>query len=223
MKKLYSYRFEIYLSIQMLLLFGALIFPIDFYDSVMTPLLFTSLILAGILMISKKKKLMQLLIALFTLSILSISSEWLFHTLDKNTHQLARILIYFIFNIIVTGQIITQIWREKKVDKQVIYGLLSGYISLGFIGFFLFLTISLMYTDAFTGGLLDTQNIGHYVDSLLYYSFITLLTIGYGDIIPAIPIAQKATILVGLAGQFYMVIITAVVLEKYIRLANKKK
>ncbi|MEM6816304.1 MAG: ion channel, partial [Bacteroidota bacterium] len=53
-------------------------------------------------------------------------------------------------------------------------------------------------------------------EAILYYSYITLLTIGYGEIVPAIPIAQKAAILVGLVGQFYLVIITAVVVEKYI-------
>ena len=54
-------------------------------------------------------------------------------------------------------------------------------------------------------------------DNLLYYAYITLLTIGYGEIVPVTAIAQKAAILVGLIGQFYMVIITAVVIEKYIR------
>jgi len=44
-----------------------------------------------------------------------------------------------------------------------------------------------------------------------------MLTIGYGDIVPVTPIAQKAAVLIGLVGQFYTVIVTAVVVEKYIR------
>ena len=58
-------------------------------------------------------------------------------------------------------------------------------------------------------------------EALLYYAYITLLTIGYGEIIPAIPIAQKAAMLVGLMGQFYLVILTAGVVEKYIRHSAK--
>ena len=65
------------------------------------------------------------------------------------------------------------------------------------------MSIELMNPGAFTGALLEfDQNFELRADSMLYYSFITLLTIGYGEIVPVIPIAQKAAILVGLIGQF---------------------
>jgi voltage-gated potassium channel Kch len=57
-------------------------------------------------------------------------------------------------------------------------------------------------------------------DKLLYFSFITLLTIGYGDMVPLTPIAQKTTIFIGLSGQMYLTIITAIVVGKFL---NKKK
>ena len=43
------------------------------------------------------------------------------------------------------------------------------------------------------------------------------MTIGYGDITPSTGTSQKASILFAMIGQFYLVIITAVVIEKYIR------
>jgi len=58
-------------------------------------------------------------------------------------------------------------------------------------------------------------------DGLIYYSFITLLTIGYGDINPVSDLARNASVLIGLLGQFYLVIVTAVVIEKYIRHSGK--
>jgi hypothetical protein len=61
------------------------------------------------------------------------------------------------------------------------------------------------------------MSIGEKSDSLLYFSFITLMTIGYGEILPATATAQKASILLGLMGQFYLVIITAVVVGKYMK------
>jgi voltage-gated potassium channel len=42
------------------------------------------------------------------------------------------------------------------------------------------------------------------------------MTIGYGDISPLTPIAKKAAVLIGLWGQFYLVIITALVVGKYL-------
>lgn len=137
-------------------------------------------------------------------------------------YLLYRLGVYFLFTIIVTLNIIKQVWHEKAVDKKVILGLISGYISLGFLGFFLFTSIQLTHEGAFAGLLLeDDIDFMLKTDSMLYYSFITLLTIGYGEIVPTIPIAQKAAILVGLIGQFYMVIITAVVIEKYMYISHK--
>nr|WP_262920466.1 potassium channel family protein [Hanstruepera flava] len=59
------------------------------------------------------------------------------------------------------------------------------------------------------------------IEELIYFSYITLLTIGYGDITPNAEIVQKASVLVGMVGQFYLVIVTAVVIEKYIRHTQK--
>ena len=86
----------------------------------------------------------------------------------------------------------------------------------------MFTSIELYEPNSFQGVIIEGFSLIEKIDSLLYYSYITMLTIGYGDIVPVTPIAQKATILVGLMGQFYTVIITAVVVEKYIRHSVKE-
>lgn len=222
-QKLYNLRFEFFLTTQLLLLFGSLLFPHEFYETTLAPIIYLLNIGAGILMISKNKKAMWFCITLFFIALIYFGSDMLSRVRKPDGYILIRLGIYFLMNIIVTWNIIQQVWHEKNVDKKVILGLVSGYISLGFLGFFLFASIQLTHEGAFAGLLLE-DNVDFIVqtDSLLYYSFITLLTIGYGEIIPVIPIAQKAAILVGLMGQFYMVIITAVVMEKYIFLSHKK-
>jgi hypothetical protein len=54
------------------------------------------------------------------------------------------------------------------------------------------------------------------VQSLNYFSFITLLTVGYGDIVPVSNVARKATILLGLVGHFYDVFVISVIVGKYL-------
>ena len=61
------------------------------------------------------------------------------------------------------------------------------------------------------------------IEPLMYFSYITLMTVGYGDMLPVSALAQKSVILVGLTGQFYLVIITAVVVGKYISAAKGTK
>ncbi|WP_431130424.1 ion channel, partial [Flagellimonas flava] len=78
-----------------------------------------------------------------------------------------------------------------------------------FLALLLFLRIELAHAGAFEGSLLENQQIAIKSEAILYYAYITLMSIGYGEIVPAIPIAQKAAMLVGLMGQFYLVIVTA--------------
>nr|WP_255731903.1 ion channel [Ruegeria sp. Ofav3-42] len=92
---------------------------------------------------------------------------------------------------------------------------MSGYLSLGLVAFFLFLAIE-FYQPGSLHGLPETVDEYHKEGSILYFAFITLMTVGYGEIVPAVPLAQKAAMLVGLAGQFYLVILTAVIVGKYL-------
>ena len=216
MGNLYKHRFEIFLTTQLAILFGSLLFPQDFFEKILLPLLYLVSIIAGILMISKRKKLTWLFIVLFLVAAFMFGSAMISRT-ENTENIIIRLSIYFVFHIIVTWNIIQQVWRAKRVTKNVIIGLMSGYISLGFLAFFLFMSIELVQPGSFQGVSMNSENLELRADAIMYYAYITLLTIGYGEIVPAVPIAQKAAILVGLIGQFYMVIITAVVVEKYIR------
>lgn len=51
--------------------------------------------------------------------------------------------------------------------------------------------------------------------SLLYFSFVTLLTIGYGDIVPASLVARNLTIVEGVVGQLYLVLLISSLASKF--------
>ncbi len=216
-KDLYKHRYEVFFTTQLFILFGSLLFPSDFFENVLTPILFLINTIAGILLISKKKKLMWFLILLFVVSLTVFGSSMMSRHVESQDNFLIRLSVYFIFYIVVTHQIIMQIWKAKCVNNTVVIGLMCGYISLGFIAFFLFTTIALLDPNSFKGIMMETSNVNLGLDSIMYYSYITLMTIGYGDIVPATPLAQKAAIITGLMGQFYLVIITAIIVGKYIQ------
>jgi len=115
---------------------------------------------------------------------------------------MGRMGIYLLFSAAITISLIKQVWKAKRVTDNVIMGLISGYISLGFMSFFLFILIELNDPGAFKGVLLESEDYFVKAESIMYYAFITLLTIGYGEIVPVTSMAQKAAIFTGLAGQF---------------------
>ena len=220
-RDLYKHRYEIFFITQLVILFGSLLFPSEFFEDILTPILFLINTMAGILLISKKKRLMLFLIILFVISLFVFGTSMMSRQTDFQNNFLLRLSVYFIFYIIVTHQIIMQIWKAKRVNNTVVIGLMCGYISLGFIAFFLFATIELLEPNSFKGIIIDSSMAALGLDSIMYYSYITLMTIGYGDIVPATPLAQKAAIITGLMGQFYLVIVTAIVVGKYIQHSSK--
>lgn len=218
--KIYPYRFEMFFFSLIPILFGGALFSLDLFEELLVPIIFIVNILSGILLISKSVKLRRFLLVLLCIII------FLFYRtqISKNkdiSYEFIRLATYFIFYVLVTLEIIKQVWKSKVVTKNVIIGLMSGYICLGLVSFFMFSTIEINNPGSFNGIYLSASG-SIQKDSLLYFSYITLLTIGYGDISPITMVAQKATILTGLLGQFYMVILTATIVGKYISQIDKE-
>jgi hypothetical protein len=213
LNKLYSYKFEFFLITQIAILFGSLLVPATIFEF-LSPILFFINILAGSLFLGghQKHRNWIIVIVLFIAGGVFLLSEF-----DKSDNQVIKYLtigILFLFHIVVTYKIITEIWMAQVVNKTVIFGLISGFISLGLIGFFICLSIEVIDPNSFSG--MNLQDSNAITERLMYFSYITLLTIGYGDILPVTNLAQKATILIGLIGQFYLVIITGIVVGKFI-------
>jgi len=62
----------------------------------------------------------------------------------------------------------------------------------------------------------------HYND-LIYYSFVTLTTVGYGDITPANSLTKSLTILEAIIGQLYLTVLVALLVGKYVSESIKEQ
>lgn len=213
---LYPHRFTIFLFSLLFILFGTLLIPSKLFVVFVSPVFFIVNILAGILLIWNKKRIKNLFIFLFftTITLYILASVL---AIDEKSLTYTRFAILFSFYSIVTYEIINQVWRSKKVDRHVILGLMGGFISLGLVGFFICMSVEILDPGSFSGLSVNQLNNEGQGNDLMYFSFITLLTIGYGDILPVSQFARNAAVIIGLLGQFYLVIITVVVVEKYIR------
>lgn len=219
--KLYNYRFELFFFSMLAILFGTLVIPNNLFENILMPVFLLFNMVTGMLLISKKKKFIWAFMILFAGALFVFLHRII---MGKENEELSffKMFIYFVFYAVVTFEIIKQIWNASVVNKNVIFGLISGYISLGLLSFFMFLAIELANPGSFEGLSSTSTSYVEIVDTLLYYSYITLLTIGYGEITPITSVAQKAAVLTGLSGQFYLVIITAIVVGKFISQSSKK-
>ena len=138
--KLHKIRYELFFFSQLAILFGSLIIPSRLFDEIVMPILFLLNVSFGILLISKKKRLAQVFVVLFLILLIVFGANFVKRSED-NYLSFIRFATYFLFYIIVSIEIIKQVLKTKSVSKNVIFGLMSGYLSIGLIAFFVFVSI----------------------------------------------------------------------------------
>ena len=119
------------------------------------------------------------------------------------------LFIYFSFT---TFYLFKDLMRSQKITASVIMGAFAGYFMIGVIYFFVYGYLDSAYPDTISVDMTKE----HGVDDMLYFSFITLTTIGYGDFSPTSPLGQKIAILQGLICQFYIAIVMAILVGKFL-------
>lgn len=118
------------------------------------------------------------------------------------------------FFIRLTRIIIHTILHDKHISNDLIVWGVAGYMMIAISWFFLFIVLDVYYKWA--GFVISTQtHTTERVFSLLYYSFTTLTTIWYGDIVPATPLIQLAVVLYSITGWSYTTFILAMILKKF--------
>ena len=104
-----------------------------------------------------------------------------------------------------------------KVTADILRGTICVYFMIGFAFALLFTLMEFLEPGSFKG---LTERIslfphGHYHSEMVYFSFITLLAIGYGDITPAGDLGQMFAVMEGIIGHFYLAIIVARIVAAY--------
>jgi len=142
--------------------------------------------------------------------ILAIIVAWIsfFRTGDGffEITQSAFFVIVFITLLIKT---LISINKADEADLNVIFGSLVGYMLMGYLGGFSAIGISAGYPDSF--------NVSAPLSTMegIYYSFVTMTTLGYGDIIPIGHQARSLSILLSIIGPMYIAILIAMLVGKY--------
>jgi hypothetical protein len=96
---------------------------------------------------------------------------------------------------------------EEGVDMQVVAGALAIYMMLGLFFAFVVASVSEFSTTPYF-----VQNTAATASDEVYFSFITLSTVGYGDYTPALGIGRGMAILEGVSGQLYLVTVVALLI-----------
>jgi len=120
----------------------------------------------------------------------------------------------FVYMFLLLVFFVTAAWLVGKkvlltghVDINIITGSIALYLILGFIWAILYTFLVQLEPEAIRG--LEAENWINALSTMTYFSFVTLTTLGYGDMSPVTPIAQVLVILEAVTGMFYFAIVVA--------------
>lgn len=198
----------------MMLLFGSLIVPMNFFEEYFFRVIVILNILSGLLLFLRSHRIVWFISTVFLLLILLMVINGVTET-NFLLIQYGHFILYAIFYAFVSFDLVKQIWNAERVTGNIIMGTMSGYVCLGLLSYFAFVAAEIVHPGSFNGIPVDMM-INEKMRQLLNFSFITMLTVGYGDISPATFVTQKLAVLTAMLGQFYLVIITAVVIGKFL-------
>ena len=118
-----------------------------------------------------------------------------------------HLIMLLVFYSWATWLAARQVLFTGPIDGNKIIGAICIYLLMGLIWTLLYLLIAQALPGAFIG-LEQTLWYDNFAD-VAYYSFVTLTTLGYGDISPKIPIARFVVYMEAIVGVFYMAILVA--------------
>lgn len=185
-------------------------FPVHLH-AVLYRLMFTAIYYVGILNMSKYRKPMLIF------SILVLALNWISVWLEADLLLSLSRTLNIIFFLFVVMSLIRQVAKAKTVSAKVILEAINGYVLVGMI--FAMIVAIIAQTDPgsfnFHSVDVDTRIIAANFNEDLYFAFITMATVGYGDMLPLSQVARSFATFIGISGQLYIAIIIAMLVGKF--------
>lgn len=164
----------------------------------------------------------KILISALAIPILLLSWINLLHQTPESFVAVALLTAFFM--LICVGSIVYDVLLKARVTLETLRGVICAYFLAAFVFAYLYLLLEYLSpgTILIRGEILPVAPHPRYFSEMLYFSFSTLLTIGYGDIVAAKEWAQTVAVLEGVVGQFYIAILVARIVSVYSRLQDKQ-
>jgi hypothetical protein len=103
--------------------------------------------------------------------------------------------------------------QDDVVGREHLYAALSGYLLAGVLFAELYLALALAFPGSL--GPAGAGPVAITADAAMYFSFVTLATLGYGDIVPQTGLLRGVAVVEAVAGQLYIAVLVASLMSSY--------
>ena len=184
----------------------------NFFSRVLMDSLISVVLLSAVYAIQRRTTLFIISCVFLCLSLVSL---WTSYAVPDYSLQLASDGFGFLFSIGVAVMILAQVVQERQVTMHVVNGAICAYLIMGLAWAFLFSLVEDVRPGSFHLPAILTQE-GQTapfelqrIQLFLYYSLVTLTTLGYGDVTPVSYPARNLSVVEAILGQLYIAVLIA--------------
>jgi hypothetical protein len=167
---------------------------------------FTVVLLAGVSAVGGTRR---TLIVAALLVAPAVLTRWLNHFWPGLAPPEVSLFAAFIFVSFVIWHLFRFVMTAPTVDTEVLCAAISAYLLLGVLWSFLYTLVAHFDPDAFAFTLAAERNRSMSGFTAIYFSFESITTIAFGDILPVSNFARMLVLLEAVTGMFYMTIMIA--------------
>jgi hypothetical protein len=210
-------RFRRFSTVQLLIALLLLFICAPFVEEIegghyILSLLFSLVLLAAVLAVADRKR---VLVIAIVLAIPAIGGRWINHFRPDLVPPAVFLISGLILVAFVVGNLLRFVLRAPSVTVEVLCASISAYLMLG-----LTWTMAYWLVDQLTPGgafSFNTNTGEHSMNAFtgFYFSFVTLSTVGYGDITPVSKIARMLATMEAMTGLLYVAVLIARLVSLY--------
>jgi hypothetical protein len=153
-------------------------------------------------------RLVYVFTAIFVAALLGATGQALFAQSDGSAYVRASVFLVVLATLpIIAEGLIRQVKDEGRITVQTMMGVLCAYLLIMSLFAYSYAVIGEVGSGPFFNQGEQWNQIGDYI----YYSLITITTVGMGDLTPATQLGRSLTAAEALIGQIYMVTVVAVI------------
>src|SRR5262249_44248950 len=130
-------------------------------------------------------------------------------TIGSPTWTASALVFYLVFATFTLIRVLRYVVARGAITIDKIYGALSVYLLAGFTWGGLYSLVELVHPESFQWAHPAHHDPKTLLHSFVYLSFVTLASLGYGDILPVTPQAPSLAMLDVIFANFYTVVIIA--------------
>ncbi len=217
-RSFYKRRFLILLIAQVLLIVVAPLLQGLTIGRTILHVLTSGVLLAAILAVSQSRKLVVIAVLLAGPALIV---TWLQQFIQTPVLSAVGYTIEFVFFLYTTVRIVGEVFRRGTVTVDRLFGAICVYLLIGVTWSMLYGLIETAQPGSFrfnasTESLPGQDRDAHLTPNLMYYSFVTISTLGYGDIVPVSRAAQTMSWLEAIVGQLFLALLVARMVGLYI-------